>query len=116
MNWLIEANVLVYNFPDKSSDRSQFTNLCNTVFGIKVGIVKSLRLGKRQDNKPRPFLITMESIHDKEIVTSNSYILHHHELYKTVFVSPDTTKYQRSKHKQSMKELKQRRVNQPNLG
>ena len=65
-----EANVVVYNLPeptDKSSDKSQFSDLCNTVFGIKVGIVKSLRLGKRQDNKPRPFLITMESIQDKEM-------------------------------------------------
>ena len=53
-----EANVVVYNLPelpDKSSDRSQFTDLCNTVFGIKVRIVKSLRLGKRQDSKPRPY-------------------------------------------------------------
>ena len=113
-----EANVVVYNLPelpDKSSDRSQFTDLCNTVFGIKVKIVKSLRLGKRQDSKPRPFLITMESIQDKEIVTSNSYILRRHELYQTAFVSPDMTKYQRSKHKQLVEELKRRRVNQPNL-
>ena len=44
-----EANVVVSNLPelpDKSSDRSQFTDLCNTVFGIKVRIVNSLRLGK----------------------------------------------------------------------
>ena len=104
-----EANVVVYNLPelpDKSSDRSQFIDLCNTVFSIKVRIVKSLRLGKRKDSKPRPFLITMESIQDKEIVTSNSYILRRHELYKTVFVSPDMTKYQRSKHKQLVEELK----------
>ena len=36
-----EANVVVYNLPelsDKSSDKSQFSDLCNTVFGIKVGI------------------------------------------------------------------------------
>ena len=42
-------------------------------------------------------------------------IVTRHELYKTVFVSPDMTKYQRSKHKQLVEELKRRRVNQPNL-
>ena len=113
-----EANVIVYNLtelPDKSSDKSQFTDLCNTVFGIKVAITKSIRLGKQQDNKPRPFLIMMENLLDKEIVTSNSYLLRHHELYKTVYISPDMTKYQRNKQKQLVEELKRRRANEPNL-
>ena len=113
-----EANVIVYNLPelpDKLNDKSQFTDLCNTVFGIKVVITKSIRLGKRQDSKPRPFLITMENLLDKEIATSNSYLLRRHELYKTVYISPDMTKYQRNKHKQLVDELKRRRVNEPNL-
>jgi len=44
-----ETNIIVYNLPellDKSNDKSQFPDLCNTVFGIKVGIVKSIRLSK----------------------------------------------------------------------
>jgi len=90
-----EANVIVYNLPelpDRSNGKSQFTDLCNTVFGIKVAIIKSIRLGKRQDNKPRPFLITMENLHDKEIVTSNSYLLRRYEMFNTVYISPDMTK------------------------
>ena len=88
-----EANVVVYNLPglsDKLSDRSQFVDLYDKVFSIKAGIVKSLRLGKCQENKPRPFLITLESLRNKEIITSCSYLLHNHEQYKSVFVSPDT--------------------------
>ena len=57
----------------------------------------------------------MENLLDKEIVTSNSYLLHHHELYKTVYISPDMTKYQRNKQKQLVEELKRRRANEPNL-
>lgn len=113
-----EANVIVYNLPelpDKSADGAKFTDLCNTVFGIKVGIVKSLRLGKKQDNKSRPFLITMESLQHKEMITANSYFLRRHELYKSVFISPDMTKYQRGKRKELVEELKRRRIKEPNL-
>ena len=72
-----EANVIVYNLPelpDRLNDKSQFTDLCNTVFGVKVAITKSIRLGKRQDNKPRPFLITMENLLDKEIRSNFQFL------------------------------------------
>ena len=106
-----EANAIVYNLPklpDKSNDKYQYTDLCNivTVFCIKVAIIKLIRLGKRQDNKARPFLITMENLHDEEIAISNSYLLHHYELYKTIYISPDKTKYQRNRPKQLVEELK----------
>ena len=45
----------------------------------------------------------------KEIITSRSYLLRHNEQYRSVFVSPDMTKYQRNKHKQLVEVLKRRR-------
>ena len=113
-----EANVVVYNLTelsDNSRDRSQFVELCDKVFSIKVGIIKSVRLGKHQENKARPFLITLETICDKETITSRSYLLRNHEQYKNVFITSDMTKYQRHKHKQLVEELKRRRTNEPNL-
>ena len=52
----------------------------------------------------------MENLHDKEIATSDSYLLCHYKLYKTVCISSDM-----NKHKQLVEELKHRRVNEPNL-
>ena len=46
-----EANVIVYNLPELPNDKSQLTDLCNTVFGVKVTIIKSIRLSKQQDNQ-----------------------------------------------------------------
>ena len=51
-----EDNVIVYSLPelsDKSNDQSQFTDLCNTVFGIKVAIIKSIRLGNYASDKTK---------------------------------------------------------------
>jgi len=113
-----EANVVVYNLAelsDKSNDRYQFVGFCDKVFSIKAGIIKSVRLGKHQENKARPFLITLENICDKEIITSCSYLLlRNNEQYKNVFITSGVTKYQRHILKQLVEELKCR-TKEPNL-
>ena len=57
----------------------------------------------------------LEKEDDKLLLVSCSYLLRHHEQYKSVFITPDMTKYQRSKHKQLVEELKRRRTKEPNL-
>ena len=46
---------------------------------------------------------------DKAVVVSQSYLLHHNEQYKMVFIAPDKTKLEQEKHKGLIAELKERR-------
>jgi len=96
-------------------DKTNFKEMCIADFNIDASFVKFLRLGRPQEDKSRPLLVSISNIHDKEFIISHSFYLRHHSQYGKVYISQDMTKYQRNKHKQLVDELKRRRINEPNL-
>jgi len=109
-------NLIVYNFPDSLDDKKSFIDLCSLVFKLEVSVTSHRRLGRQMENKHKPLNLSLEDIDGKEFIASRSYLLRKHEAYKNVYISADTTKHQRAKHKQLVEELKRRKAaNEPNL-
>ena len=105
-------NLIVYNFPengDRQADKTKFQELSTTVFNLDLGITKVYRLGKRNDDKPRPLLIGLESEAEKAEILSQSGKLQRYDQYNDVYIVADKTKYERDKHKKLVDELKLRR-------
>ena len=110
-------NLIIYKLPESnnhSNDKTNVAKLCKTVFDIDVGITKSMRLGKKSEDKTRPLLICLDSQQNAVYITSYASYLRRHEEYNNVYIAPDMTKYQRHKHKQLVDELKHRRSNGEN--
>ena len=108
-------NLIIYKLPESNNHSNAKTNvakLCKTAFDIDVGITKSMRLGKKSEDKIRPLLICLDSQQNAVYITSYASYLRHHEEYNNVYIAPDMTKYQR--HKQLVDELKRRRSNGEN--
>ena len=53
--------------------------------------------------------MSFENMDDKAFVVSRSYLLHHNEQYKMVFIAPDRAKLEQEKHKRLIAELEERR-------
>lgn len=107
-------NLIIFNLPetsDQSKDIAFFNELCQPVFAITVKITKSLRLGKKVENKNRPLLISLENQNNTLYITSRAAYLRRHAKYENIYIVPDMTKYQRSKHKGLVDELKRRKAN-----
>ena len=47
---------------------------------------------------------------DKAYLLSHSYLLRHQEQFSKVYIVPDRTKLERTKHKKAVEELRQRRT------
>ena len=110
-------NLIIYKLPESnnhSNDKTNVAKLCKTVFDIDVGITKSMRLGKKSEDKIRPLLICLDSQQNVVYIISYASYLRCHEEYNNVYIAPDMTKYQRHKHKQLVDELKRRRSNGEN--
>ena len=107
-------NLIIFNLPetsDQSKDIAFSNELCQSVFAITVKITKSLRLGKKVENKNRPLLISLENQNNTSYITSRAAYLRQHAKYENIYIVPDTTKYQRFKHKGLVDELKRRKAN-----
>jgi len=106
-------NLIIYNLPEKSdreADKKLFAELCKTTFSEEFAVSKILRLGKKNDNKNRPLLVVLKHETDKSFLLSNSARLRQHDSSKTVYFSPDRTKFERLKYKNLVEELKQRKA------
>ena len=55
--------------------------------------------------------LTFEDVGDKIYLLSHSHFLKHHEQYNKVYLVPDRTKLERTKHKRVVEELKRRKAN-----
>ena len=107
-------NLIIYNLPEKSDhelDKKLFAELCKTIFSDEFAVSKIFRLGKRNENKIRPLLVVLKNEMDKSFLLANSAKLRQHDSCKTVYFSPDRTKFERLKYKKLVEELKQRKAN-----
>ena len=80
------------------------------MYSLETQINRVIRLGRKIKEKHRPLLVSFENMDDKAVVVSRSYLLHHNEQYKTVFIAPDRTKLEQEKHKRLIAELKERKI------
>jgi len=97
-------NNIVYNLvenSDREADKKVFSNLCQAVFSKEFTANKVIRLGKRSDNndRHRPVLVVLQDESDKQFLLVNSSKLRQHDSYKSVYLSPDRTKFERLKYK-----------------
>jgi len=97
-------NIIVYNLvenSDREADKKVFSNLCQAVFSKEFTANKVIRLGKRSDNndRHRPVLVVLQDESDKQFLLVNSSKLRQHDSYKSVYLSPDRTKFERLKYK-----------------
>ena len=108
-----KKNIIAYNLPESApnskGDSEAFAALCSSVCNCACTVTKSVRLGKKLANKPRPLLLCLENEQDKLMLLSRSYLLRHNDSYKNVFIAPDRTKFEREKHRKLVSELKSRR-------
>ena len=107
-------NLLVYNFSecvDRKADIKAFKiYVILAVFKLDTSICKAIRLGPKNANKQRPLLLTFEEFDDKAYLLSHSYLLRHQEQFSKVYIVPDRTKLECTKHKKAVEELRQRRT------
>jgi len=78
---------------------------------LDLNVAKAIRLGPKVSKKDRPLLMTVEDVDDKAHMLSHSYFLKHHEQYNKVYLVPDKTRLEPTKHKRVVDELKQRKAN-----
>jgi len=107
-------NLILYNFsesPDTKLDQSRVQKLFSTVFNVEVQLMRTVRLGKRNDSKARPLLVCLNDAVVRGTILSQSGRLRKHEQFKNTYISPDRTKMEREKQQKLVTELKRRRLN-----
>ena len=107
-------NLIVYNLiepSDSKADTPKIKELLNTVFGHDVNLSRISRLGRRNESKPRPLLISFDDVVVKGTLLSQSGKLRNFDQYKNVYLAPDRTKMEQEKHQKLVNELKHRRSN-----
>ena len=105
-------NLIVYNFResfDSKSDTLEIKDLIKSVFDLDVNLTKVARLGRRNDSKPRPLLISLEDVLARGSILFQSGKLFNFDQHKNVYIAPDRTKMEREKHRKLVDELKCRR-------
>jgi len=101
-----KQNMVVYNFPecaDRKADIGAFQTLCTAVFKLDINICKAICLDSKNANKQRPLLLTFEDMmDDKNYLLSHSHFLRRHDQYSKVYIVPDRTRLERTKHKKQL--------------
>jgi len=76
---------------------------------LDVNVQKLFCIGKESDNKVKPLLICLESETEKQLLLSRAPKLRFFTQYKKVYIAPDITRFQRTKHRKLVDELKRRK-------
>jgi len=107
------SNLIVYNLAESESqsDESILLELCSSVFNLNVALTKTIRLGRRNDSKPRPVLACFADVNIRNAILSFSGKMRKYDKYKATYIVPDRTVLERQKHHKLVEELKRRRSN-----
>ena len=98
-------NLIIFGIPESSdsnegSPREMDIKAAGNIFEALVGVKKPFdlryRIGKKKDTeKPRPILIRMADIKDKDEILGKAHNLKDHPLWKKAHIKPDLTPIQR---------------------
>jgi len=91
------------------ADNDIFVKMCKEATDLDVNVQKLFHIGKKSDNKARPLLICLESEGEKQTLLSKALKLRFFTQYKNVYIVPDMTRFQRTKHRKLVEELKRRK-------
>ena len=90
--------MIVYNFPkgsDLESEKQCFVELCKDFAELDVSVERYFCIGRKQDNKIRPTLVSFDTESVKLAVLAKAPQLRFHKKFNKVYVSPDRTRFER---------------------
>ena len=105
-------NVIVYNFPEGSdleNEKQCFVALCKDFAELDVSVQKYFRIGRKEGNKTRHALVSFDTESAKLAVLAKAPKLRFDKKFNKVYISPDMTRFERTKHRKLVVELKRRR-------
>lgn len=111
-------NIVVHNLPENADqdpkvsnekDVEAFTNLLKDEFHVFASISKAFRAGKRQQERPRPLIVSLTEEGAKWDILRMAPQLRSSERYKNVFLSPDKTPEEREADRKLRLEAKKLR-------
>ena len=94
---------------DKLSVLALLKTACVIVYDLETPINRVVHLRRKVENKHRPLLVCFESADHKAIVVSRSYLLHHHDQFKRVFIAPVPDRTVLEKHQRLVIQLRERK-------
>ena len=114
-----KINLIVYNLAEPSGqsateriklDSEKLAHLFHSEFHIEnIEITKCIRLGKPNQDRARPVLITIPNANVRSTILRNASSLRKTEKFENVFISPDMTVKEREEAKKLRAELQRRR-------
>ena len=104
-------NLLIFGVPEpddsstsgvspREKDTRAAEGIIETIVGEKKAFDLRFRIGKKQDDKPRPILVKILEIKDKEDILGKVHNLKGHSEWDKVYVKQDLTRLQREHLKQ----------------
>ena len=113
---LRSKNVIVYRLSEDvlpSDCSKEFLNIVGES-SLKPKIIEMCRLGKlREDNKPRPIRVKLESRNMRYKILSHAYRLKNHPRFKNIYLKPDLTKNERILQKELWLDMKRKISEEP---
>jgi len=103
-------NLIIHGVPEKDAEQDidQVTEILGTGLHMDYDrhISSVMRIGKLDENKPRPIRIVIKSMDGKKEILSRAKDLKNVEDFKRMFISPDLTRKQQKVDKELRTELK----------
>ena len=112
-----KCNVMVHNLPEPSTATNEtdikcFADICRGELGFEVDITKSIRLGQKQNSKPRSLLFKLSSKALRNKLLSYAPKLRFSSTWYQLYIQPDMTPTEREAYRKLQEEIKRRK----NLG
>jgi len=106
-------NLMIYNFPeehDPETEKANFIKMCNDITNLdEIRLLKFYCIGCKDGGRLRPLLVGFDTENIKLLILSRAPQLRHHQIYNKVYIAPDMTKLECTKHKKLVEELQTRR-------
>ena len=115
-----KCNLIIHNLPELQEasyaecikhDQNHFNTILKDeikVTGVKVN--RSIRLGRRQGDKPRLLLVSIHDYDQKKLILRNAKILRESMIWGNIYISPDLTPKEREAGRVLRSELKERKT------
>jgi len=112
------TNIIVYGVEEPSeeeasvrkiSDLQTARDLCTELGVNPSNITRSVRLGEKSLDKPRPWKIILSSASSQKELLRNTWKLESSERFSAASINPDMTKEQREQRRKLVGELKERK-------
>ena len=113
-----KANLVIHNLPEQEgnslAERSEkdlalFTSMIKDVFKLRVSSSRSFRVGKKQENRPRLLIVTLDNPSSKHDILKCAPQLRNSAEYGNIYITPDLTQKEREVNRKLREELESRR-------